>query len=388
MSRVAVGIANLELTALPTPCFVLDLAALRANLAVLDTVQQRTGAKVLLAQKAFSMYAVYPLLREVLHGVCASSPHEARLGREEFGREVHAFAAAYSERDVRELLTLCDHLLFNSFGQWRRFRALCREHAGRVSFGLRVNPEHSEAVAEIYSPCAPKSRLGIKREAFAGEELDGISGLHFHTLCQQNADALERTVAAFEARFGEYIPQMRWINFGGGHHITRADYDLDRLCRIIDGFRQRHGTETIYLEPGEAVALNAGSLVATVLDVVHNDGDIAILDASAAAHMPDVLEMPYRPEVAGAGQPGEFAHDYRLAGHSCLAGDVIGDYSFPRPLQPGDKIELLDMAIYSMVKTNTFNGLALPSIATWDGDSRELKIIRQFGYEDFKGRLS
>ena len=388
MSTAPVGIANLNLQALPTPCFVLDVAALRANLAVLDVVQRRTGAKILLAQKAFSMYAVYPLLREVLHGVCASSPHEARLGREEFGREVHAFAAAYSERDVRELLTLCDHLLFNSFGQWRRFRDLCRAHAGRVSYGLRVNPEHSEAVAEMYSPCAPKSRLGIKREAFVGEDLDGISGLHFHTLCQQNADALERTVAAFEARFGEFIPQMRWINFGGGHHITRADYDVDRLCRIIDGFRQRHGTETIYLEPGEAVALNAGSLVATVLDVVHNDGDIAILDASAEAHMPDVLEMPYRPEVVGAGQPGEFAHDYRLAGHSCLAGDVIGDYSFPQPLAPGDKIELLDMAIYSMVKTNTFNGLALPSIATWDSDSRELKIIRQFGYEDFKGRLS
>ena len=382
MSTTPPGIASLNLQALPTPCFVLDVAALRANLAVLDIVQRRTGAKILLAQKAFSMYAVYPLLREVLHGVCASSPHEARLGREEFGREVHAFAAAYSERDVRELLTLCDHLLFNSFGQWRRFRDLCRAHAGRVSYGLRVNPEHSEAVAEMYSPCAPKSRLGIKREAFVGEDLDGISGLHFHTLCQQNADALERTVAAFEARFGEFIPQMRWINFGGGHHITRADYDVDRLCRIIDGFRQRHGTETIYLEPGEAVALNAGSLVATVLETTATPEC-----RLSGAHIPALLATLSAGD-RGADQPGEFAHDYRLAGHSCLAGDVIGDYSFPQPLAPGDKIELLDMAIYSMVKTNTFNGLALPSIATWDSDSRELKIIRQFGYEDFKGRLS
>ena len=379
---------GLDLELLPTPCFVVDLQRLRENLAVLNQVIQRSGARILLAQKAFSMYSVYPLLRTVLHGVCASSPHEARLGREEFGREVHSFAAAYSEADVREILTLSDHVVFNSFSQWQRFQSLCRAAADRVSYGLRVNPEHSEAVAEIYSPCAAHSRLGIRREAFAGQDLSGISGLHFHTLCQQDAPALVRTVEAFEQRFAEFLPRMTWVNFGGGHHITRPGYNLDLLCRTITDFRSRHGIQTIYLEPGEAVALNAGSLVATVLDVVNNDGDIAILDASAAAHCPDILEMPFRPEVAGAGLPGEKAYTCRLAGHSCLAGDIIGDYSFDRPLRPGDRVELLDMAIYSMVKTNTFNGLALPSIATWDPQSREFRLLRQFGYQDFKSRLS
>lgn len=385
---MSVKMKELDLSKVPTPCFVVDLGLLRKNLSILADVKNRTGAKILLAQKAFSMFSVYPLLAGVLDGVCASSPHEARLGREEFGKEVHSFAAAYSERDIRELLALSDHIVFNSFSQWHRYRGLCREYGNKVCFGLRVNPEHSEAEVEIYSPCAPKSRLGIKREAFAGESLEGISGLHFHTLCQKNADSLERTLQAFEQRFSDLIPQMKWINFGGGHHITRADYDVDLLCSLILSFRKRYGTETIYLEPGEAVALNAGILVATVLDIVHNDCDIAVLDASAAAHMPDVLEMPYRPEVAGAGMPGEYAYNYRFAGHSCLAGDVIGDYSFPRPLKVGDKIALQDMAIYSMVKTNTFNGLALPSIATWDPDTDEFKIIKSFGYEDFKNRLS
>ncbi len=379
---------GLDLTQITTPCFVVDLQRLRENLAILAGISQRTGARVLLAQKAFSMYSVYPLLRSVLHGVCASSPHEARLGREEFGKEVHSFAAAYSERDLQDLLSLSDHIVFNSFSQWQRFQGLCQANAARVSYGLRVNPEHSEAVAEIYSPCAPHSRLGIRRTAFAGQDLTGISGLHFHTLCQQDAPALARTVAAFEERFAEFLPQMSWVNFGGGHHITRPGYNLDLLCQTISDFRRRHGIATIYLEPGEAVALNAGSLVATVLDIVDNDGEIAILDASAAAHCPDILEMPFRPEVAGAALPNEKAYTYRLAGHSCLAGDIIGDYSFDQPLRPGDRVELLDMAIYSMVKTNTFNGLALPAITTWDSKNAEFRLIRQFGYEDFKSRLS
>lgn len=381
------GLRGLDLQRLPSPCFVVDLARLRANLAVLGQVQQRSGARILLAQKAFSMYAVYPLLRQTLHGVCASSLHEARLGREEFGREVHTFGAAYAERELPELLALSDHLIFNSFSQWQRFRPLCRA-AGQVSFGLRVNPEHAETAVEMYSPCAPGSRLGIRREAFAGQSLEGVSGLHFHALCQQGADALQRTLAAFVGRFADLLPGLSWVNFGGGHHITRPGYDVDLLCQLIIDFRARFGIETIYLEPGEAVALNAGSLVATVLDVVRNDGDIAILDASAAAHMPDVLEMPYRPEVAGAGQPGEKSYTCRLAGPSCLAGDVIGEYSFSRPLRPGDRIELLDMAIYSMVKTTTFNGLALPSIATWDEATAEFRVVREFGYADFKSRLS
>lgn len=381
---------SLPLEKIETPCFVEDLSLLRKNLEVLDSVQRRTGAKILLAQKAFSMFSVYPMLGKVLHGTCASSPHEARLGREEFGKEVHAFAAAYSEKDMKELLGLCDHIIFNSFSQWKRFKKLAIQTAAKrkIEFGLRVNPEHSEAEVEIYDPCAPKSRLGIRKNLFKGEDLEGISGLHFHTLCEKNSDSLQRTLTAFEKKFAEYIPHMKWINFGGGHHITRPDYDVDLLCNLVNGFRKRWGTETIYLEPGEAVALNTGFLVSTVLDVVHNDMDIAILDASAAAHMPDVLEMPYRPNIIDAGQPDEKKYTYRLAGQSCLAGDVIGDYSFQYELKPGMKIVFLDMGHYTMVKTNTFNGLQLPSIATWEPEKKELKVIKKFTYKDFKSRLS
>ena len=306
-----------------TPCFVVDKALLRTNLAVLDSVRKRAGVKILLAQKAFSMYAVYPLLAEVLDGTCASSPDEARLGREEFGKEVTAFAAAYSENDLRELLSLCDHVIFNSLSQWERFRPLTSA-AKNVRFGVRCNPEHSEGTVEIYDPCAPKSRLGIKAAAFNGKCPEGITGLHVHNLCEQNADAFERTLKAFEEKFAFLIPHVQWINFGGGHHITRADYDVELLVRLLKDFRARWHTPEIFLEPGEAVALNTGFLAASVLDIVHNDTDIAILDTSAEAHMPDVLEMPYRPNIIGAGEPEEKRFTYRLAGHSCLAGDVIG----------------------------------------------------------------
>ena len=370
-----------------TPCFVVDKALLRKNLAVLDSVRQRTGVRILLAQKAFSMYAVYPLLAEKLDGTCASSPDEARLGREEFGKEVTAFAAGYSEADLCELLGLCDHVIFNSLSQWERFRPLTSK-AGNVKFGVRCNPEHSEGTVEIYDPCAPKSRLGIKAADFHGRCPDGITGLHVHNLCEQNADAFERTLKAFEEKFAFLIPQMEWINFGGGHHITRADYDVDLLCRLLNAFRDRWHTPEIFLEPGEAVALNTGYLVSTVLDIVHNDVDIAILDTSAEAHMPDVLEMPYRPNIIGAGEAGEKAYTCRLAGHSCLAGDVIGDYSFDHPLKPGSRLIFLDMAHYSMVKTNTFNGLHLPSIAVMDSENGEFRVLRKFNYEDFKSRLS
>jgi len=380
---------SLDFNKVPTPCFVVDLGLLRRNLEVLDSVQKRTGAKILLALKGFAMFGVFPLMRNTLHGVCASSPHEARLGREEFGREVHSFAAAYSEADFKELLSLSDHIVFNSFAQWRKFRPLAQAAAGRVSFGLRVNPEHSEAEVPLYDPCGPNSRLGIIRELFDGESLEGIDGLHFHALCESNSDALQRTLAAFEEKFGDLLPKMRWVNFGGGHHITRPGYDLDLLCELVNSFKAKHkNVETVYLEPGEAVALNTGYLVATVLDVVHNGMDIAIIDSSAAAHTPDVLEMPYRPGIIGAGKPGEFAHTFRIAGLSCLAGDVTGDYSFPKPLRPGDKLAFTDMAHYSMVKTNTFNGLQLPSIAAYEPETDELKILRRFGYEDFKTRLS
>ena len=370
-----------------TPCFAVDKALLRKNLAILNSVRQRTGVRILLAQKAFSMYAVYPLLATVLDGTCASSPDEARLGREEFGKEVTAFAAAYSEQDLRGLLALCDHVIFNSLSQWERFRPLTKA-AGNVRFGLRCNPEHSEGTVEIYDPCAPKSRLGIKAADFHGHLPEGITGLHVHNLCEQNADAFERTLRAFEEKFDFLIPHVQWINFGGGHHITRADYDVELLVRLLKDFRARRHTPEIFLEPGEAIALNTGYLVASVLDIVHNDIDIAILDTSAEAHMPDVLEMPYRPNIVGAGGPGKKSFTYRLAGHSCLAGDVIGDYSFDHPLKPGDRLVFLDMAHYSMVKTNTFNGLRLPSIAVMDSESGEFRVLRKFTYEDFKSRLS
>ena len=379
---------NLDNSKISTPCFVVNLEALRHNLAILKNVKERTGAKILLAQKAFSMFALYPLIAQTLDGCCASSPHEARLSFEEFGKETHSFAAAYSENDIEELIRTADHIVFNSFTQFRKYAPIIHESGKNISLGLRCNIEHSEADAEIYSPCAPKSRLGIRAQDFEGQNLDGIDGLHFHALCQKNADSLERALDAFEKRFSKYIPQMKWINFGGGHHITRKDYNTNLLCELINSFRNRYGIQNIYLEPGEAVALNAGSLFASVLDIVHNSCYTAILDTSAECHMPDVLEMPYRPNIVDAGEPDEKQFTYRLAGHSCLAGDVIGDYSFDSQLSQGDKLEFLDMAIYSIVKTNTFNGLQLPSIATFDPETREFKLIRSFSYSDFKGRLS
>jgi len=387
---------------LATPAFVVDEAALTCNLETLDGVRRQTGCRILLAQKAFSMFSAYPLLRRHLDGTCASSVHEARLGREDFGGEVHAFAAAFSDPDLRELAGLADHITFNSFAQWRRFQPLASGPARAIRCGLRVNPQHSEGHTPLYDPCAPQSRLGILRAAFDGQSLDGLSGLHFHNLCEQNADALARTLTAFEARFGDLLPRFQWVNFGGGHHVTRPDYDVARLCRMIREFKSRHGVQ-VYLEPGEAVALDAGVLVATVLDVVWNELPIAILDASCTCHMPDVLEMPYRPRVyrgevwdgsarapAAADRgadPGAKPHTVRLAGPSCLAGDIIGDYAFDTPLSPGDRLIFEDMAHYTMVKTNTFNGINLPSIHLRAPDGR-IRLVRRFGYADFKSRLS
>ncbi len=374
---------------LPTPCFVVDGARLKANLAVLDGVQARTGVKILLALKGFAMFSAFSLLNKVLHGTCASSPHEARLGREEFGGEVHVFAAAYSDADMEELAGLADHIVFNSFAQYRRFRpvaAAAEAARGRpIACGLRINPEHSEGAVPIYDPCSPGSRLGIRRAAFKGQSLEGVSGLHFHTLCEQDAAPLARTLEAVERRFGEFLPGMRWLNFGGGHHITKPGYDVDLLCDCIIRAQRRYGVQ-VYLEPGEAVALNAGVLVSRVLDVIEADIPVAILDTSAPAHMPDVLEMPYRPGVAGAGEAGEKAWTCRLAGKSCLAGDVVGEYSFDAPLRVGDRIVFLDMAHYTMVKTTTFNGLGLPSIILIDDGC--VRMVRAFGYQDFKTRLS
>ena len=369
----------------PTPAYVLDLGKLRANLAILDDVQQRSGAKILLALKAFSMWSVFPLIRQTLHGVCASSPWEAQLGREAFGREVHGFAAAFSAADVGEMLATCDHLCFNSFAQLERFRPLWQDSG--VSVGLRVNPEHSEGHTPLYDPCAPGSRLGIRRAEFNGRSLEGVEGLHFHTLCEHLFEPLERTARVFEEQFEEFLPGMQWLNLGGGHHITREGYDVDGLVALIEHFQETYGVQ-VYLEPGEAVVLNAGVLMTEVLDVIRNEVDIAVLDTSAACHMPDVLEMPYRPPLFGGADPGEKPHTVRLAGPSCLAGDVIGDWSFDEPLKPGDRLAFGDMALYTMVKNTTFNGIQLPSICTFEPDTGEVVVVRRFGYEDFRERLS
>ena len=374
-----------------TPCYLVDLGLLRQNLATLAEVKRRTDCKILLALKCFSMFRVFPLLATVLDGVCASSPHEARLGREEFGGEVHTFAAAYSDRDIEELCTTSDHILFNSMGQLERFRPAIARHlaagGGPIEIGIRINPEHSEGAVPVYDPCAPGSRLGIRRRHLRPELLDGVSGLHWHNLCEQDADCLERTVAAVEAGFADIIPRMRYVNFGGGHHITRPGYDLERLIAVISRFQEKWGV-AVYLEPGEAVALNCGYLVSSVLDIAPADMDTAILDCSVPAHMPDVLEMPYRPELIGAGEEGHKPCAYRLGGLSCLAGDVVGVYSFDRPLAVGDRVVFSDMAIYTMVKNTTFNGVRLPSIYVYEPQGEVYERVRAFSYEDFKMRLS
>lgn len=392
-------------TPMETPCYVCDLSALRGNLEILAGVQERAGCKILLALKGFAMWSVFPIVRQYLSGVTTSSPHEARLGREEFcghtddgpgsgpgDKEVHVYAPAYSEADMAELVELVDHIVFNSFAQWRRFAPMLRSAGRSIEAGIRVNPEHREVEVALYDPCAPRSRLGVPLAHFEPEHLEGISGLHLHTLCELGSDALERTVEAVEQKFGPYLAAMKWLNLGGGHHITREDYDVERLVRVVQRLRERYDVE-IYLEPGEAIALDTGVLVASVLDIMHNDIDIAILDTSATAHMPDVLEMPYRPVIIGGADPGEKAHTFRLGGLTCLAGDVIGDYSFDRPLQIGDRLVFLDMIHYTMVKNTTFNGVRLPSIAmfepgTGEPGTRTLEVIRRFRYEDYRDRLS
>lgn len=368
-----------------TPYFVVDERRLLHNLEILKQVAEESGCKILLAQKAFSMFSVYPLLRKYLCGTTASGLYEARLGKEEFGGETHVFSPAYRAEEFDELLQYVDDLVFNSPAQVRKY-GIRAKNAGK-SIGLRVNPECSTQEGHaIYDPCAPGSRLGTTLEAFEEELVPLLDGIHMHTLCEQNSDDLEKTVEALEDKFGKWLPQMKWLNLGGGHHITRADYDRERLVRIIRRLREKYQLE-VYLEPGEAVVLNAGDLVASVMEIVHNNMEIAILDTSAACHMPDVLEMPYRPPVQKSGNPGEKQYTYRFAGPTCLAGDVIGDYSFEKPLTEGSRVVFEDMALYTMVKTNTFNGMALPSIVFRDQEGEE-HLVRTFGYEDFKNRLS
>lgn len=378
---------NIDVNSIPSPCYVVDERLLIKNLEVLDSIQQRTGCKILLAQKGFSMYSVYPLVGKYLKGVTSSSLFEARLGYEKMGKEVHVYAPAYVEEEFDELLKYSDHIVFNSFDQWNRFKDKVKNvHSKKIECGIRVNPEYSEIQTPIYDPCYKYSRLGVTLSNFRPEELDGIDGLHFHTMCEQNSDTLERTIKVVDEKFGEFIKKMKWLNLGGGHHITRPDYDIETLVRSILYLKDKYSVD-IYLEPGEAIALNTGFLVARVLDIVDNGMKIAILDTSAACHMPDVLEMPYRPNIIDAGKPDEYSHTYRLGGLTCLAGDVIGDYSFKQPLKPGDRLVFCDMAHYTMVKNNMFNGVNLPSIALYN-EAEGVKVIRQFGYEDFRSRLS
>ncbi|MFT7558552.1 MAG: carboxynorspermidine decarboxylase [Flavobacteriales bacterium] len=374
----------------PSPCFVVDEIAVEENLKILNRVQRESGAKVLLALKAFSMFSLAPLVGRYLSGTCASGLHEARLGAEEFGGEVHTFCAAYTEADLREILKVSQHVVFNSFGQWQRFQPLllaAKRQRPELEFGLRINPMHSEGSAAIYDPCAPCSRLGIPRPAFTGQNLDGITGLHFHTLCEQGFAPLERTLAVVEEQFAEILGRMRWVNFGGGHHITHPDYDVDALINRIVAFQKKHQVQ-VYLEPGETIAIRSGVLVTEVLDLSHNTRPLAILDTSATCHMPDTIEMPYRAEIFGAAAEDVKTHNYRLGGQTCLAGDVIGDYSFDKALDIGQRLIFDDMAHYTMVKTTTFNGINLPAIAIWNSKTDALNVVRQFGYDDFKQRLS
>ncbi len=376
----------IDYSTVPSPSYVVDERLLVKNLEILDSVQQRTGAHILLAQKGFSMHALYPLIGQYLKGVTSSSLFEARLGYEKMGKETHVYAPAYVDAEFDEMMKYSDHIVFNSFSQWHRFKDRVQSADKKISCGIRINPEYSEIEVPLYDPCYNYSRMGTTLDNFDESDLEGIDGLHFHTMCEQNSDTLERTLKVVEEKFGKYMHGMKWVNFGGGHHITREDYDLDTLCRCITHIKETYNVE-VYLEPGEAIALNAGYLVATVLDTMKNGMDIAILDTSAECHMPDVLAMPYRPHIIGSGKPGEHPHTYRLGGLTCLAGDVIGDYSFPEPLQPGDRLVFTDMAIYSMVKNHMFNGVNLPSIVSYN-DEEGARVIRKFEFEDFSGRLS
>ena len=372
----------MKINQLQTPCYVIDEKKMRENLEILKKVQEDTGCKILLAQKAFSGFALYPMIGKYLAGTTASGLFEARLGYEEMGKENHVFSPAYRTEDIEELDRICDHIIFNSTAQLKKFKDVCT----RASLGLRINPECStQGDHAIYDPCAPGSRLGVTRENFDGECLKWIDGLHFHTLCEQNSDDLETTLRAAEEKFGAWFSKVKWLNLGGGHHITREDYDRERLIRLVHGLREKYGVE-VYLEPGEAVVLNAGFLVTSVLETMENGMQIAILDTSAACHMPDVLEMPYRPPLIGAGEAGEKPYTFRLGGPTCLSGDCIGDYSFDAPLKEGGRLVFGDMALYTMVKNNTFNGMPLPSIVYRHEDGTA-EVVRAFGYEDFVGRL-
>jgi len=369
---------------LPSPAFVCEEALLKKNLELLKKVQDETGVKILLALKGFALWSTFDLCKEFLQGCCASGLHEALLAKEEFNKEVHTYSPAFKDEEIDEIIQISNHLVFNSFNQLNRYKDKAR---GKTSIGLRVNPEYSSVEVDLYNPCGLNSRLGITRVNFQGENLEDVDGLHFHALCEQNVDALQGALKNFEEKFGEFLPQMKWVNFGGGHHITRADYDVEGLISLLKDFKSRYPHLEVYMEPGEAVGWQTGYLMATVLDIVNNGMDIAILDTSAEAHMPDTLAMPYRPDIRNSALANEKKHTYRLGGNTCLAGDIIGDYSFDKPLKVGDKIILEDMIHYTMVKTTTFNGIKLPSIVI-KNIKGSYQIVNNFGYNEYKYRLS
>jgi carboxynorspermidine decarboxylase len=379
-------IDQIDFSQFPSPCYVLDEARLRRNMEILDHVQQQSGAKIICALKGYSLWASFGMIKQYLHGTTASGLYEAKLGHEEFGGEVHVYSPAFTESDMAEILGIADHLSFNSFSQWQRFKPMVQQANRKVSCGIRINPEYSEVETPLYDPCVPFSRLGVTKAEFKPELLDGLEGLHFHSLCGKGADTLERTVAVIEQNFGEFLPRMKWVNFGGGHHITKASYDVDGLIAVVKHFREKWGVEVI-LEPGEAVGWQTGWLVSSVVDTLHNGMPIGILDISVSAHMPDCLEMPYRPEILGAAEAGELPHTYRLGGTTCLAGDVIGDYSFKKPLEVGSTVVFDDMIHYTIVKTTMFNGVKHPSIGILREDG-SFDVVREFTYSDFKARQS
>jgi carboxynorspermidine decarboxylase len=381
--------AGTHLAQFPTPGFVVNLAHLEANLQILSRVQRESGAKIILALKGFSMYALAPLVMKYLKGTTASGLHELMLGYHEFKGECHVYSPAFDPRDFDQILKYGDHIVFNSPAQWLMFKNQVIQSPKPIIASIRVNPEYSEVEVDLYNPCAPGSRMGTTFANFDPRELEGITGLNFHTMCEQDSYTLERTLKHVEEKFGSFIRgQCSFVNFGGGHHITKDTYDVEHLVNLIKDFKSRFNGIDVYLEPGEAVALNAGVLIAQVLDTMNNGIDIAILDTSATTHMPDVIEMPYRPKIVNSGKAGEKKYTYRLTGLTCLSGDIIGDYSFDKPLAKGDKLVFLDMAHYSMVKTTTFNGVKLPSISTYDPRTNDYRLVKEFGYEDFKSRLS
>ena len=375
----------LDYSQVKSPCYVLDEKRLRRNMEILSDIQNRTGVKIICALKGYSFWRSFPIIAEYLPGATASSLNEARLAKEEMGKEVHVlFAPVYEDDEIDQILACAGHITFNSFSQWSRFRDKALK--AKVSCGIRVNPQFSTVETDLYNPCGKYSRLGVTEAEFKPELLDGIDGLHFHALCEQDADALEGVLAAFEKHFGRFLPQMKWVNFGGGHHITRKDYHRDQLVDLLNSFKERHPHLEVIMEPGEAIGWQTGELVANVVDLVHNEMDIAILNVSVSAHMPDCLEMPYRPNVTGADLPGVKKFTYKLTGNTCLAGDQLGDFSFDKPLQVGDTIIFEDMIHYTMVKTTFFNGVRHPNIGMFDMDGK-FHLLHEFTYEQFKEKL-